>query len=107
MGLYIACEGVESTSPHKGGYSLDSISNSALAVAKILLGEAPPMLPPMEANTAATETVWQVAVEQSKYWKSISPKAAEPREGKHCSLNYFSHSDMICRIRRGVILNTG
>ena len=66
---------------YKGGYNLDSISNSALAVARVLLGDAPPELPPMMASEAGTETVWQVALEQSKYWKSINPKACEPREG--------------------------
>ncbi|KAJ8587474.1 histone deacetylase clr3, partial [Rhizopogon salebrosus TDB-379] len=64
----------------EGGYNLDSISNSALAVARILLGEAPPELPPMIASETGTETVWQVAMEQSKYWKSVNPKACEPRD---------------------------
>ncbi|KAG2345481.1 histone deacetylase clr3 [Suillus weaverae] len=64
----------------EGGYNLDSISNSSLAVARVLLGEAPPELPPMVASEAGTETVWQVAMEQSKYWKSVNPKACEPRE---------------------------
>jgi len=66
----------------QGGYNLDSISNSALAVARVLLGEAPEVLPPMLANEAASETVWLVAREQSKYWKSMDPKACEPKEGK-------------------------
>lgn len=35
----------------------------------------------MMASEAGTETVWQVALEQSKYWKSVNPKACEPREG--------------------------
>ena len=65
----------------QGGYSLDAISNSATAVAKILVGEAPPELPPMVASDVATETVYQVAVEQSKYWKCMNPKAVEPQEG--------------------------
>ncbi|KAH7888763.1 histone deacetylase clr3 [Phlebopus sp. FC_14] len=64
----------------EGGYNLKSISNSALAVARTLLGEAPPELPPMVASEAGTETVWQVALEQSKYWKTVNPKACEPRE---------------------------
>lgn len=64
----------------EGGYNLDSISNSSLAVARVLLGEAPPELPPMVASEAGTETVWQVAMEQSKYWKCVNPKACEPRE---------------------------
>ncbi|KAF8664383.1 hypothetical protein AX16_000754 [Volvariella volvacea WC 439] len=64
----------------EGGYNLDAICDSALAVTKVLLGEAPPELPPMVASEAATETVWLVAREQSKYWKSVDPKACEPRE---------------------------
>ncbi|KAF8590865.1 histone deacetylase complex protein [Ramaria rubella] len=64
----------------EGGYNLDSNASSALAVARVLLGEAPPELPPMVASEEATETVWQVAMQQSKFWKSIHPKALEPRE---------------------------
>ncbi|KAF8973205.1 histone deacetylase complex protein [Flammula alnicola] len=65
----------------EGGYNLNSISNSALAVTRVLLGQAPDELPPLTANEAATETVWLVAREQSKYWKSLDPKACEPQEG--------------------------
>ncbi|KAG6832626.1 hypothetical protein H0H92_014462 [Tricholoma furcatifolium] len=65
----------------EGGYNLDSISRSALAVTGILLGEAPEQLPPMTASESGTETVFLVAREQSKYWKSVDPKACEPREG--------------------------
>jgi histone deacetylase 6 len=36
----------------------------------------------MIAGETATETVWQVAMEQSKYWKNIDPKACEPQEGR-------------------------
>ncbi|RDB24986.1 Histone deacetylase clr3 [Hypsizygus marmoreus] len=64
----------------EGGYNIDSISRSALAVTKVLLGEAPDQLPPLVAGEAATETVFLVAKEQSKYWKSVDPKACEPRE---------------------------
>ncbi|KAJ3559715.1 hypothetical protein NM688_g166 [Phlebia brevispora] len=64
----------------EGGYNVDAISRSALAVARVLLGEAPPEIEPMVASEDATETVWQVAMEQSKYWKSVNPKALEPRE---------------------------
>ncbi|KAG6842184.1 hypothetical protein C0991_001677 [Blastosporella zonata] len=65
----------------EGGYNLDSISNSALAVTGVLLGEAPEQLPPLLAGESATETVFFVAREQSQYWKSVDPKACEPREG--------------------------
>lgn len=65
----------------QGGYNLDSISVSAAAVARILLGEAPPELPPMVASETATETVWQVAKTLSRFWKCLDPKALEPRDG--------------------------
>ncbi|EPQ57394.1 histone deacetylase complex protein [Gloeophyllum trabeum ATCC 11539] len=64
----------------EGGYNLDAISNSALAVARMIVGEEPPELAPMVASETGTETVYQVAKEQSKYWKSVVPKAVEPRE---------------------------
>ena len=38
-------------------------------MAQVILGDAPPELGPMVASDIATETVWQVAIEQSKYWK--------------------------------------
>lgn len=40
----------------------------------------------MVASETGTETVWQVAMEQSKYWKNVDPKACEPREGMVCIL---------------------
>ncbi|KAJ7251506.1 hypothetical protein B0H12DRAFT_1119273 [Mycena haematopus] len=64
----------------EGGYNLDSITKSALAVTEIILGGAPPEMRSMVASEAAAETVWLVAREQSKYWKSVSPKACEPQE---------------------------
>jgi len=35
----------------------------------------------MVASEEATETVWQVAIQQSKYWNCMKPKAVEPRHG--------------------------
>ncbi|KAF9529381.1 histone deacetylase clr3 [Crepidotus variabilis] len=64
----------------EGGYNLKSISDSALAVTQILLGQAPEQLPPLQACEQATETVWLVARQQSKYWKSVDPKSCEPRQ---------------------------
>ncbi|TBU50538.1 histone deacetylase complex protein [Dichomitus squalens] len=64
----------------EGGYCLDAIANSALAVTQVILGGMPPQLEPMIASEAATETIYQVAMEQSKYWKNLDPKACEPIE---------------------------
>lgn len=81
----------------QGGYNLQSISRSALAVSRVLLGQPPDELGPMTANESATEAVWLVAREQSQYWKSVDPKSCEPREGgfilfhlfnSHCSYDF-------------------
>ncbi|WVR03811.1 hypothetical protein IAU60_000807 [Kwoniella sp. DSM 27419] len=64
----------------EGGYNLRAISDSALAVAHVLLGETPPVLEALQASEVATEVVYQCAKEQSKYWKSIDVKACEPPE---------------------------
>ncbi|KAJ3748805.1 histone deacetylase complex protein [Lentinula detonsa] len=64
----------------EGGYNLDATMRSALAVTKVILGEAPDPLPPMHASETATETVYLVAKEQSKYWKNIDTKSCEPRQ---------------------------
>jgi histone deacetylase 6 len=66
----------------KGGYNLESISKSALAVAEVLLGNPPPMMPELVASEISTETVWFVARVQSTYWKSIDVKACEPKDGE-------------------------
>ncbi|KAG8830209.1 Histone deacetylase hda1 [Serendipita sp. 405] len=55
----------------EGGYNLDSIRDSAVAVMRVLLGESPPPMPSMVANRKATETIYQALRVQSKYWKSI------------------------------------
>ncbi len=49
----------------------------------MLLGEAPPELPPLVASEVESETIWLVAKEQSKYWKNINIKACEPKEGPY------------------------
>ncbi|KAI0057877.1 histone deacetylase complex protein [Artomyces pyxidatus] len=64
----------------EGGYNVDAIANSALAVGRMLLGEAPPEMPRLVASETATETVYLVAKEQSRYWKNINVRACEPRE---------------------------
>lgn len=45
----------------------------------------------MRASEAATEVVYQVALEQSKYWKCIDVKACEPPEG----MSSFSYSPLL------------
>jgi histone deacetylase 6 len=63
----------------EGGYNLDVIATSALECVKVLLGESPPQLGPMNASESATAVVYSVALEQSRYWKAIKPEAPEPK----------------------------
>ncbi|KAB5590041.1 Histone deacetylase 6/10 [Ceratobasidium theobromae] len=64
----------------EGGYNLESIASSALAVARALLGEPLPELPRLEASEIATEVVWQVARVQSQYWHCIQSASLEPKD---------------------------
>ena len=48
---------------------------------RVLLGETPPTFQPMTANKEATETVFQAARVQSKYWKNIKAPPFEPETG--------------------------
>ncbi|KAF9033243.1 histone deacetylase complex protein [Hymenopellis radicata] len=63
----------------EGGYCIKAISESALAVTQVLLGDAPGELPPLLASDVATETIWQVAQVQSRYWTNLAAHASEPR----------------------------
>lgn len=58
----------------EGGYNLKSISKSALAVTRTLVGEMPPRLTPAQPTKSGAETVRKVALQQSRYWSSVYPK---------------------------------
>lgn len=55
---------------------------------RVLLGDPAPSMDSLVASEYGTETVYQVALVQSKYWKSINPKALEPVEGIYLILVY-------------------
>lgn len=57
----------------EGGYNLDSISISALAVAKALLGEPPDELKTKLPSAEAVETIYKVKKFQSRFWKLMKP----------------------------------
>lgn len=57
----------------EGGYNLDSISKSALGVAKVLIGEPPEATITTQPRLDAVETVSEVMKTQSKYWKCMKP----------------------------------
>ncbi|KAG7662814.1 HDA1 [[Candida] subhashii] len=55
----------------EGGYNLDSISNSALAVAKVLVGEPPENTISSQPHPETVEVLDEVVKIQSKYWKCL------------------------------------
>lgn len=61
----------------KGGYNLDSISKSAVAVTRTLIGEIPDRIPNIRATDTGIETVQMVAMHQSRFWPCLYPKDAE------------------------------
>ncbi|KAF3204077.1 Histone deacetylase hda1 [Orbilia oligospora] len=63
----------------EGGYNLNSISNSALAVARTLMGEPPEPLHDVHASPKVAEVVNQVIIQQSQYWKCMEYKSINNR----------------------------
>lgn len=57
----------------EGGYNLDSISKSALAVAKVLIGEPPESTITAQPLLDTIEVVDEVIKTQSKYWTCLKP----------------------------------
>lgn len=57
----------------EGGYSLDAISDSALGVAKVLIGEPPEATISSQPRLETLEVVNEVIRTQSKYWKCMKP----------------------------------
>lgn len=58
----------------QGGYNFRSISKSALAVTKTLMGEPPDRLLKLSPTTAAEETVGRVMGIQAQHWRCMFPK---------------------------------
>jgi histone deacetylase 6 len=57
----------------EGGYNLQSISNSALAVAKTLMGEPPPKIELKPINKKAHRLLGRVQAHQAPYWECMRP----------------------------------
>jgi histone deacetylase 6 len=58
----------------EGGYNFRSISKSALAVTRTLMGEPPDRLMETSPTMVGIETVRQVVMRQSRYWRCMYPK---------------------------------
>lgn len=57
----------------EGGYNLTAISNSAVAVAKTLMGEPPPRMVIPKLNKEAARTLAKVQAYQAPYWECMRP----------------------------------
>ncbi|CAG8443675.1 9185_t:CDS:2 [Diversispora eburnea] len=66
----------------EGGYNLESISKSALACVKVLLGEPPARLGPIIPSHDCIETIHQVIRVQSRYWSCLTPEHVDYLEDK-------------------------
>ncbi|EXJ94322.1 histone deacetylase 6/10 [Capronia coronata CBS 617.96] len=77
----------------EGGYNFRAISKSALAVTRTLMGEPPDRLHATAATISAVDTVNKVRNVQSRYWKSIYPKAAD--RGSLLNVALISELDVI------------
>ncbi|MCJ1304776.1 Histone deacetylase hda1 [Hypocenomyce scalaris] len=58
----------------EGGYNLKSISKSALAVTRTLMGEPPDRMEETTATPSGIATVQKVVMYQSRYWRCLYPK---------------------------------
>ncbi|CAI5756113.1 unnamed protein product [Candida verbasci] len=56
----------------EGGYNLESISKSALAVAKVLIGEPPENTITSQPHSESIEVIDEVIKIHSKYWKCLN-----------------------------------
>ncbi|KAF4291467.1 hypothetical protein LV165_005248 [Aspergillus fumigatus] len=61
----------------EGGYNFRSISKSALAVTKTLMGDPPDRLHSTLPSDLATSTVRRVMMIQSRYWRCMYPKVPQ------------------------------
>lgn len=59
----------------EGGYNLEAISRSALAVTRVLMGEPPPQIAQRAATQGCVETVRKVIAHQAKYWRCLYPRS--------------------------------
>lgn len=73
--LMVSCPLVSHPTEYfKGGYNLKSISKSALAVTRTLMGEPPDRLEETAPTASGIATVQKVAAYQSRFWPCLYPK---------------------------------
>ncbi|KAK3954682.1 hypothetical protein QBC32DRAFT_76963 [Pseudoneurospora amorphoporcata] len=64
----------------EGGYNLEAISKSALAVARTLMGEPPPKMDLPKINKEAARVLAKVQAYQAPYWECMRPGIVDVQE---------------------------
>ncbi|PFH60143.1 hypothetical protein XA68_11385 [Ophiocordyceps unilateralis] len=82
----------------EGGYNLTAISNSAVAVAKTLMGEPPPKMQLPKINKEAARILAKVQAHQAPYWECMRPGIVNILEAQ--SLNASRLHDVIRNAQR-------
>lgn len=85
----------------EGGYNLRAISNSAVAVAKTLMGEPPPKMEVPKINKEAARILAKVQAYQAPYWECMRPGVVDVPEAQ--SLNGERLHDVIRTAQRQVM----
>lgn len=85
----------------EGGYNLTAISNSAVAVAKTLMGEPPPKMEMPKINREAIRILAKVQALQAPYWESMRPGVIDILEAQ--ALNATRLHDVLRTAQRQVL----
>lgn len=82
----------------EGGYNLEAISRSALAVAQTLLGDPPPKITLPPINKDAARVLAKVQAYQAPYWECMRPGVVDVQEKQQQGAQRFH--DVIRRAQR-------
>ncbi|KAF7543780.1 hypothetical protein G7Z17_g10470 [Cylindrodendrum hubeiense] len=85
----------------EGGYNLKAISNSAVAVARTLMGEPPPKMEVPKINKEAARILAKVQAHQAPYWECMRPGVINVPEVQ--TLNANRLHDVIRNAQRQVL----
>lgn len=85
----------------EGGYNLQAISSSAVAVARTLMGEPPPKLALPKINKEAARTLAKVQAYHAPYWECMRPGIVDVPDVQ--SLNANRLHDVIRNAQRQVM----
>jgi histone deacetylase 6 len=85
----------------EGGYNLQSISNSAVAVARTLMGEPPPRMELKPINKLAHRLLGKVQAHQAFYWECMRPGIVDVPDVQ--DLNAVRLHDVIRQAQRSVL----